>query len=146
MPKIYVYDVPTKFTTDMSRKWKRCSTVRQQTPNPEHPSPLPPLFAQLRFQPQHHSPVRHVVKKVALRLNIMSRVFDFYLKECARRYRLIILRGSVRHRGFFPRGALGGERRADHSAGGGGFFLRPHLRGMFPLELVGIRGKAGRGG
>ena len=31
LPKIYVYDVPSKFTTDMSRKWKRCSTDQYGT-------------------------------------------------------------------------------------------------------------------
>jgi len=31
LPRIYVYDVPSKFTTDMSRKWKRCSTDQYGT-------------------------------------------------------------------------------------------------------------------
>lgn len=31
LPKIFVYDVPTKFTTDMSHKWKRCSTDQYGT-------------------------------------------------------------------------------------------------------------------
>jgi len=31
LPKIFVYDVPSKFTTDMSRKWKRCSTDQYGT-------------------------------------------------------------------------------------------------------------------
>lgn len=31
LPKIYVYDVPSKFTTDMTRKWKRCYTDQYGT-------------------------------------------------------------------------------------------------------------------
>jgi len=31
LPRVYVYDVPTKFTTDMTHKWKRCSTDQYGT-------------------------------------------------------------------------------------------------------------------